>query len=174
MAKNCGHSGKCGCKDSALTTPPPCNETGDCAGENCTETFCDECIAHCEEDLVVEIGTEDIDVPKGTRINEIWQRLAIGITSGECAAKAAVGIKASSITGNSVVINWVPGTASSYQVAYVSQDSASQGTSPALSNSVTSYTLTGLASGETYLVNMVPAGFESCPVIKIKFKTLEV
>jgi hypothetical protein len=173
MAKNCGHTVPCGCKDTALTTAPPCETTGPCAGEKCAEVFCDECIGHCKDDLIVTIENTDLDIPNGTRLNVIWQRLAIAITDPECAKLAAVGLCITDVTSTSVTIAWVPGTSSQYQIAYDSPTCPSSGTSPELGNSVTTYTLTGLLPGEEYIFEIIPIGNEPCPTIKIKTKTLD-
>jgi len=173
MAKNCGHTVPCGCKDTALTTPPPCETTGPCAGETCAEVFCDECIAHCKDDLIVQIADQELQVPKGTKLNEIWQRLAIAITDPECARMAAVGLCITGTDTTSITISWLPGEASLYQIAYDSPTCPSSGTSPNLSNTITTYTLTGLLPGEEYILEIIPVGYETCPTIKIKTKTLE-
>jgi len=169
----CGHTVPCGCNDNALSSQPPCNVTGDCAGEACAEIFGDGCIAHLKDDLIITIGAEELDIVKGTRLNEIWQRLAIAITDPECAKVAAVTLCILSSTSTSITIGWVPGTGSVYKIAYDSPTCPSAGESPNLPSSVNKYTLTGLLPGEEYILEIIAVGYETCPTIKIKIKTLD-
>lgn len=62
---------KCGCQDTALTTPAPCPTPVDCpTAQPCSETFDSECIIYtgadimCGLDTVVASGTNMSDALK--------------------------------------------------------------------------------------------------------------
>lgn len=62
--KNCGHTYNCGCKDSYLTTPPPCPTPVDCPDpQPCSEVFDAQCVLYtgtdilCDTDVVVTQNT---------------------------------------------------------------------------------------------------------------------
>lgn len=67
MAKECGHTVPCGCKDTGLLTPPPCGDGVDCEGTPCSETFDAECVFYtgealvCGDDTLVEGNTSLAD-----------------------------------------------------------------------------------------------------------------
>tara|TARA_R110002020_G_scaffold23658_3_gene78611 strand:- start:2140 stop:3012 length:873 start_codon:yes stop_codon:yes gene_type:complete len=64
MAKDCGHTVPCGCKDTPLTTPAPCGDGIDCPDATaCSETFDAECVYYtgdpimCDDEVVVDTNT---------------------------------------------------------------------------------------------------------------------
>ena len=69
MSKTCGHTVPCGCNDRAYTTPPPCKETEECAGNPCAENFFAECIIWCG-DTVPGMG-----ITTGMTLYQIIQRI---------------------------------------------------------------------------------------------------
>lgn len=74
MKKDCGHSAPCGCEDTPLSTPPPC-ETGtpDCPEpDNCSETFRTECIVWMGDDLICN---STVVATAGDRMDIVFQRM---------------------------------------------------------------------------------------------------
>lgn len=57
--KNCGCANQsCGCKDSYLTTPPPCPTPDDCPeAQPCSEVFDAQCIVYTGDDIVCDETT---------------------------------------------------------------------------------------------------------------------
>jgi len=125
MAKNCGHKVPCGCGDGSLSTQPPCNASGTCAGEQCSELFCENCIAHCDDDIYVYAGATigNIEVNKGDRWNVIVQRLLIASANGKV-PDAAVGLHVKSKTSSSVTLRFFGNSAVTYDCELEDQDTS--------------------------------------------------
>lgn len=109
---------KCGCADTALTTPISCNPPLCPVPEPCAETFSTDCILYMG-DGIVELG-----IKKGDRITEILQRLALTLTNPACIlpgqpCQSALNIKSTAKTQNTISVSWSAVTqAVSYQVEY--------------------------------------------------------
>jgi len=104
--KNCKHTVPCGCGDYPLGTPPPCNESGPCAGELCSEVFCEECIVHCQPEITFSINQNEFNIPQGERLDETLQRLFVFLNDPSCITTAAYGLKMLFKTSSSVSLKW--------------------------------------------------------------------
>jgi hypothetical protein len=163
MSKKCGHSVPCGCGDNALTTPPPCNTTGDCEGELCAEVFCESCITNCNEEYNVDFGAGNIlTVPKGQRLDVTIQKLYALIGSPACLALTATGLTVTNITSTTAVVNWIPVIGVSYDI-YINGINTIT-----LPIDLTSYSMIGLLPNTSYTVN-IKSG--ACSSIILNFKT---
>ena len=137
--KKCGHAVPCGCGDKALTAPPPCNESGPCAGEPCAEVFCADCIANCNDQITVDTGPGSgiMIVAKGARWNTVLEQLMI-ISAGTPLANAPLNLKVKSKTSTSVTLTFTANSAISYDADVTDLDTTV----------VTSVTATHLGDGE--------------------------
>jgi len=168
MSKNCGHTVPCGCADKALVTPPPCDTSGECVGEPCSEIFCEECIAHCQETYQITIGGEIFTVTQGERLDDILQRLLIFMANPACAPTAAVGLGVLSKTSTTIKIAWTGSTTETYKIAY------SDGVNPAGSITVAvgllSQEITGLIPDTTYTIGILTVS-SGCNSVEMLVKT---
>lgn len=117
---NCGNK-PCGCAEEALTTGSPCNNTGDCEKEPCSELFCEECIIHCQPEISVPLPNNEIfTIAQGARWDEIIQRLMILSSNPSCINDAPVGLRLMCKTTTSIRIQWVPSTTcpTEYEVSW--------------------------------------------------------
>lgn len=164
--KNCGHKVPCGCGDTALTTPPPCNTSGSCAGESCSELFDQRCIVYTGPDIQVyhNPSGENMSIASGERLDVILQyMLNVLGNSGdpETFTTQPYGLRISNVTSTGFTIEWSGDAAEQYKI-YAQQQS------PIANNTVTptigsfSYTYSNLVSGKEYKVNIEDAaGFLS-------------
>lgn len=110
----------CGCKDTGLTTNPPCSQnTVDCPNpEQCAETFSGECIIYTGDTIVDPVTGIPI-IQYGERFNEIAQMLILMITNPSCANNTALNVMTTAITTTTTIIKWNPVLlATSYIVEY--------------------------------------------------------
>lgn len=112
----CGNK-DCGCHDVGLTTPAPCNEFLCPTPNPCSETFDACCIIYTGPDVGL--------VKTGDRLCDIIQILATqgGVGPDACYTPDAcfapiTGFNAIADTATSVVLSWIPSTATSYRVRY--------------------------------------------------------
>ena len=106
--KNCGHTTPCGCNDSALTTPPPCDTSGACASTSseCSEIFCLDCINYCNDDLEANVGGETFIFKKGQNLNGIVQALIAVINDPACGAYTAIDVRVTSKSEETLTVEW--------------------------------------------------------------------
>jgi Fibronectin type III domain len=163
---SCNNSKPCGCKDQALNTPPPCNTSGPCAGETCSELFCAECIVQCQPDISVTGENLNVVIPQGMRLDEIIQTLLVNMVAPECVGVSAVGLKLTSKSSTTITIRWVAIAGVNYTVTW--QEGINVTT--AVVHDVTSYTLTNLIPDTEYTVKLVTeAG--PCESVTMTIKT---
>jgi hypothetical protein len=72
---NCNHTNiNCGCKDSFLTTPPPCPTPENCPDpQPCSEVFDAQCIIYTGQPIICG---EDVVVPSNTNMAEALNLIA--------------------------------------------------------------------------------------------------
>ena len=151
MAKDCGHSVPCGCGDKALTTPPPCNVSGPCAGEKCSELFDQQCIVYTGPELRKEINGADFVILKGQRVDALIQKTlqALSSTDSEDFTDAPSNIQISNITSTGFTVTWEGDDALDYTFnAQQVVGAVNNILTPALG--VYTVTFTGLVPGEQY------------------------
>lgn len=136
MSKDCGHKVPCGCKDNGLHTPPPCNTSGDCAGERCSELFNQECITYSGEPMELDLGTALFTVNPGDRLDVIIQKLILSFVSGVQQSVAPL-TRVIDKTASTLTIEYIVQTAGDYTFNAEQQN-------PLTTNSVV---LTGLTPG---------------------------
>lgn len=71
----CNHTNiNCGCKDSFLTTPPPCPTPTDCPDpQPCSEVFDAQCVIYTGQPIICG---EDVIVPSNTNMAEALNLIA--------------------------------------------------------------------------------------------------
>lgn len=149
---SCNKNKPCGCGDQPVSTPPPCSQLGPCAGEPCSEMFCEECIVHCQPDIFVELeGDIPITITQGMRWDEIIQTLMIAHVDPSCVGQSAVGLKLLSKTSTTITIKWVPVAGVNYTVTW--QEGLNIYT--ATVHDVSQYTMINLLPGTLYSVKLV-------------------
>jgi hypothetical protein len=101
----------CGCSDQPVNTPPPCNESGECEREPCSEIFCEDCIIHCQPDILIpELEgdkTPELVISQGMRWSHILQLLLIREMNPMCVGFAAENLRIISKTSNSITLSWI-------------------------------------------------------------------
>lgn len=164
--KNCNHKVPCGCADSALTTPPPCNDTGNCAGEVCAESIGQKCVVYDNNSLVYSITGNDFEIQQGERLDEVIQRLLIFLNDPACAASAPVGVYASKVTVDSITLQWTGSDpAYTYSIDYTDGVSNFNTTS-----TTTTVSLLTLVPNTEYSITITTVD-TSCASVTIKVKT---
>jgi hypothetical protein len=164
--KNCNHKVPCGCADSSLTTPPPCNDTGNCAGEVCAESIGQKCVVYDNNSLLYAISGNDFEIKQGERLDEVIQRLLIFLNDPTCAESAPVGLFASLVTVDSITLQWTGSDpAYTYSIDYTDGIAALNTTS-----TTTSVSLTGLVPDTEYSITVTTVD-TSCASVTIKVKT---
>ena len=83
----------CGCGDGSLSTPPPCNESGDCSsGTECSEMFCTSCIIHCGHSMGVPYAPAGLDndliIRKSDSMVDVLESLLLAIKDPTCLGNA--------------------------------------------------------------------------------------
>jgi hypothetical protein len=164
--KNCNHKVPCGCADSALTTPPPCNDTGDCAGEICADSIGQKCVVYDNNSLLYAIAGNNFEIKQGERLDEIIQRLLIFLNDPTCAESAPVGVYGTVVTKDSITLQWTGSDpAHTYSIEYTDGVSTLTTTS-----TTTSVSLTGLVPDTEYSITVTTVD-TSCASVTIKIKT---
>jgi len=153
MAKDCGHNVPCGCGDKALTTPPPCNVSGPCAGEKCAELFSDECIVHTGEDLMISIGgTDTVVFEKGERISSALQKMLVALGgSSQTLIEGAHNVQVTEITTSGFKVSFDGDVALGYTINAQLQPATDN--FEVLAVGIQTFTYTGLAAG-TYKISV--------------------
>ena len=92
---------KCGCLDTGLTTPTPCeHDTVLCPNPDpCPETFSDCCVVHDGD------GIAELNIQTGDRVCDIWQKIALAISNVTGST-----IESVTVVGNDLVITMTDGT----------------------------------------------------------------
>lgn len=154
MAKKCGHNVPCGCGDKALTTPPPCNVSGPCAGETCAELFSDECIVHTGEDLMISIGgTDTVVFQKGERISASLQKILVALGGvSQALVEGAYNIQVTEITSDGFKVTFNGDPLLGYTINAELQ-SPLTANAQVLGLGIQTYTYTGLTAG-TYKIKI--------------------
>lgn len=149
-SKDCGHKVPCGCGDQSLTTPPPCNSSGDCAGEPCSELFNQQCIVYTGPNFNTIVGGEDFFVNTGDRLDAIIQKMMIGLTAVPAdVATAAYGLRFTNITSTGFTLTWEGDSLTAYRVQTNLLNPVTPGFVDLLAGTFT-YTFSNLVSGGEY------------------------
>lgn len=171
-SKKCGHSVPCGCNDTPFTTQPPCESgTPNCPVEKCPETFCGECVIHCN-DTIIDSGIEN-----GDSMLTVLQRLTIAALDPTCINLSPVGLKSEQITSSTIEISWLPrATAIDYTVEYKKPADVSwtimTPTTPS-GNNIEKEVIGSLDSESDYHIRvMANDGSTTCYSVTILVKTL--
>src|ERR1041385_7872102 len=106
--KKCGHSGACGCKDVALSTPPPCPQGVNCPEPtSCSEIWAAECVIY-NGDSIYEIG-----IYPGETVSTVMQKLLLFATNPSCAnflpdstCQSVLNVRSTDITSSSIDLSW--------------------------------------------------------------------
>lgn len=178
MSKNCGHNWKCGCKDTALNTPPPCPQGIDCPDPSpCSEIWDSRCIIY-NGDPIAELG-----INPGDTFNLIMEKLILINTNPGCVdpdgdCQSVLNVHSITITSSSIYLGWNNATnATSYVVEYSSDGGATwTPNAPVIATNHTD-TITGLAPATEYLVHVLSYNGTvsptcSCTSLTIKVTTL--
>ena len=169
MNKNCGHKVPCGCKDSGLTTPPPCNESGPCAGEQCAELMCQECISHCQYPMEATINGGTFSVERGMRLDQVLQKLFVFLDDSACADLVATGLRITDVGTDQITVSWSGDAAQAWVVNW---DDGTPLTANVSAGSF-KYTITNLAPDTEYSIWIDTQG-QNCSSVVLKVRTKEL
>ena len=167
MSKICGHTVPCGCGDQPLMTPPPCDETGPCAGEPCAELFCEECLIHCQPDITVEIEEgATLTITQGMRFDAVIQTFMIAMRDPSCLGISVVGLQQLAKTSTTITIKWIPVTGETYEIFW------QEGLNiySAVVTDVSQYQIINLIPDTTYTIKIVTDG-TACESVTMTIKT---
>lgn len=147
---------KCGCTDTGLTTPTPCeHDTVSCPDPDpCPETFSDECVVHTGDEIV-ELG-----ILQGDRLDDILQLLALWYTNPSCVqpgvgCSSPLGLHSIGITTTTIKLGWNPTTtALGYEVEYREVTNLSWTVNPQVLTTVD--TIGGLLPATSYYIRVKP------------------
>lgn len=169
--KNCGHNTPCGCSDAALTTPPPCDTSGECTpnASACAETFCLGCATYCEENMEGNVAGQTFIFKKGQNLNGIVQALIAVINDPQCGSATAIDLRIIGSTSDSLTIAWTSLLPICSTVEW--DNGGGPVTSPLLSETVNQYTITGLLSDTEYKIRILTDG-APCASVTLITKTL--
>lgn len=173
MSNDCKKNTKpCGCGDQPLQTPPPCNQSGDCAGENCAEKFCQECIVYCQPDTEIRHPETDeviFTVSQGESIASIFQRLMSYLADNDCAALAPYDLKLVQKTSSSIKVSWIDPANVPTLINWT--DGVTPGQD--LTTGMTSYTIINLLPDTEYKIEIVAddGGSNGCASVTLTIKT---
>lgn len=171
-SKNCGCNKPCGCGDDVLSSAPPCAQGfPECSGiPECPETYEARCAIYTGEDIV------NIDIPKGTNVNDIIQKLILTIVNPGCnypgsPCQSAIGVFFNKITQTTATLSWQP---ISGAVGYIVEYRLPTDINWTVNASVTGNqdTIVGLSPNTVYYVKvMTNCGEQSCSSLTFKIKT---
>lgn len=176
MAKKCGHTDECGCKDTALEIPANfSNDPAVCPDpEPCSELFDMACICYNGPPIV------DLGINPGDRFDDILQILILGITNPGCILPGNACISALNVTtiptvctSNSITVTWdLSATAVNYQVEYKESTGSTWLLLPIVGPTVTQDTMGGLTPDTWYdiRVNAICAS-GNCYSLTMQIKT---
>jgi hypothetical protein len=171
---------KCGCLDTGLTTPTPCeHDTFLCpVPEQCPETFSDCCVVHTGDTIV------DIDIQQGDRLCDILQKLALLITNPNCVTPGAacippVGLHSINVTTSTIKLGWNPSSTAvnGYVVEYREISATSWMINPQVPQSASPVdTIGGLLPNTYYYIRVRPVCSipSSCYSVTILVKTKQI
>jgi hypothetical protein len=171
-------SNRCGCGDSALSIPATfsnCPTVCPPNSEKCTELFDMACICYNGPDIV------EYDIKKGSRLDEVIQKLILAISSPGCATfqdpttcESPINLTVSNLTSNSFEISWDTVTsATGYSVEYKEVSSLIWLVTPVINAPLTGGTIVGLLADTIYDIRInaiCPLG--TCYSLNIRIKTL--
>jgi hypothetical protein len=158
----------CGCAGQALPSNTPCNDQGYCEKEPCSELFCQECIAQCQPEMSIDLGTGDIfTIKPGDRLDEILQKILIAMVDPTIADVAPIGLRLLNKTETTIVLRWKAIAGKSYTINYT------DGITPltVVAGSVDRFTLFNLASDTEYVISVTNTT-DVCDSVNIKIKTI--
>lgn len=170
-------SNNCGCGDTALSMPPNfSNDPTVCPpdSEPCSEVFDMACICYQGPDIV------ELDIQSGDRLDEILQKLILGVTDPGCATfddpatcQSPINLLIANLTASTFTISWdtVP-SALSYIVEFKEATSLTWLLNPTVVTPTVTDTVIGLIADTVYdvRVNAVCAA-GTCYSLNIRIKT---
>jgi len=164
--KNCNHKVPCGCGDSSLTTPPPCNSLGDCLGELCQESVGQKCVVYDNHSFTYDVNGTEFNVNQGDRLDEIIQKILIYLNDPTCINTAPFGMYATLVLKDSITLVWEGSDIIGYNVTYT------DGIAPITVSTLTkSITISALVPDTEYSITVVGQSTPLCPSVTIKIKT---
>lgn len=174
----CNSKDRCGCADSALTLGPNfSNDPTVCPpnSETCTELFDMACVCYGGDDIV------EFDIQRGDRMDEVLQKLILGIRNPGCAVfedpttcQSPINLTIANLTDATFSISWdTVVSAVSYTVEYKLATAVSWSLNPSVTAPLVVDTVIGLLPDTIYdiRVNAICAA-GSCYSLNIRIKTL--
>lgn len=177
MSCNKCNKSRCGCQDVPINMPNTySNDPTICPedSEPCSEVFDMACICYQGDDIV------ELDIKKGSRLDEVLQKLILAITNPGCATfsditacQSPLNVTLSNITTTTFVVSWdsVP-AALQYSVEYKDANTTTWLIQPAVTAPTLTDTIVGLTPDTVYDVRInaiCSAG--SCYSLNIRIKT---
>ena len=172
----CNNKNRCGCGDTSIDMP---NSFSNCpdpclSKETCTEVFDMACICYQGEDII------EYNIQKGDRLDEIMQKILLGLTNNGCATfgdttacQSPINLTIANLTSTTFDISWdtVP-SATSYVVEFKDASSSTWLLNPTVTAPVISDTVIGLVANTVYdiRVNAICAT-GSCYSLNLRIKT---
>jgi len=156
--------------NSYSNCPDPCDSK-----ETCSEVFDMACICYQGPDII------EYNIQQGDRLDEIMQKILLGLTNGACATfgddtdcQSPINLTIENLTTSTLDLSWdtVP-AATSYSVEYKNASSTTWLLNPAVTAPVINDTIIGLTANTVYdiRVNAIcPTG--SCYSLNIRIKTI--
>lgn len=156
----------CGCSEDPLRSGTPCNNTGECANESCSELMCEACIIHCEQQMSINLNGNSFVIEQGARLNEIIQKLLIELAFPGCSETAPIGLTIVSIGSTSIKLKWKGQSGFTYSVTYTGN------TTPVTVNAdeVTEYEIINLVRNTQYDI-YVTTNETNCQSVILTLKT---
>mgnify|MGYP001024482446 CR=1 FL=1 len=184
MACNCSKcSNKCGCGDTALSTP--CTYT-DCSvgSERCADVQCAECVSYCGTSFQIGDAAALLKINTGERLDSIIQKFAMILSNGLGACTSEdlqhdpYNVYAGVITSSTANIIWDGIWSSSTGInIYYDTEVAPSGwilaNATPIVTTTNNFTITNLTASTAYKVKVVDNNNSaSCKPIEILFTTL--
>lgn len=171
MKKNCGHRSKCGCEDVPMTTNNnPCT-TNDCIGDKCVETYCQQCISYCQDDMEFIVGNEELSIKRGERLDVVLQKMMVFFSNPACAKSTAYGLKSHKIDCTSLTLTWEGDDSLSYSIVVENMDLGGSVTT-SVPQGLYQYDLTNLTPDTNYRLSIITDS-TTCESVRINIKTLQ-
>lgn len=177
MSCNKCKSDRCGCGDVPLNMPNAySNDPTICPpnSEKCSEVFDMACICYQGDDIV------ELDIKKGTRLDEVLQKLVLAITNPGCsdffdetACQSPLNLTIANLLTTSFNISWdAVASATSYSVEYKDANTTTWLIQPAVTAPIVNDTIVGLTPDTVYdiRVNAICAT-STCYSLNIRIKT---
>ena len=164
---SCNQNKPCGCKEQPLTTAPPCDNTGACEKEPCSEMFCEECIVHCQPAMSIAVGNNTLSIPQGARLDEVIQRMLLFMADPTCVDTAPKAIRIIHKTSTSIRLRWIGPADGAYAI------NITDGITPNVINTVasTDWTISNLVPGTEYTIYIENTNV-SCSSVVLTVTTL--